>query len=88
MPSILLAEIKNVVSIGINLNSNNFNYRQSTFLNETNNNPGGSISYVGFQNDLYTYGGGFSAQIGAIAKITNSLRIGATFDTPHLVYYL
>ena len=75
-------EIKNVVSIGINLNSNNFNYRQSTFLNETNNNLGGSISYIGFQNDLYAYGGGFSAQIGAIAKITNSLKIGTTFDTP------
>ena len=43
---------------------------------------GGSISYIGFQNDLYAYGGGFSAQIGAIAKITNSLKIGTTFDTP------
>lgn len=75
-------EIKNIVSVGINLNSNNFNYRQSTFLNETNINSGSTISYIGFQNDLYAYGGGFSAQIGAIAKITNSLRIGATFDTP------
>ena len=77
------AEIKNIISIGINLNSNNFNYRQSTFLNETNNNPESTISYVGFQNDLYTYGNGFSAQIGTIAKITNSLRIGVSFDTPN-----
>ena len=76
------AEIKNIISVGINLNSNNFNFRQSTFLNETNNNPGSTVSYVGFQNDLYAYGGGFSAQIGAIAKITNSLKIAATFDTP------
>ena len=75
-------EIKNIVSLGINLNSNNFNYRQSTFLNETNINSGSTISYIGFQNDLYAYGGGFSAQIGAIAKITKSLRIGTTFDTP------
>ena len=75
-------EINNIISIGINLNSNNFNYRQSTFLNETNNNSGSLVNYVGFQNDLYAYGGGFSAQFGAIAKVTNLLRLGFTYDTP------
>jgi hypothetical protein len=75
-------EINDMISIGINLNSNNFNYRQSTFLNETNNNSGSLVNYVGFQNDLYAYGGGFSAQFGAIAKVTNSLRLGFTYDTP------
>lgn len=75
-------EINHMISLGINLNSNNFNYRQSTFLNETNFNQGSSINYVGFENNLYAYGGGFSAQIGAIAKVTNSLRLGFTFDTP------
>jgi len=82
------AEINHMISIGINLNSNNFNYRKSTFLNETNNNAGSSVNYVGFQNDLYTYGGGFSAQFGAIAKVTNSLRLGFTYDTPiwHHIY--
>ena len=76
------AEINNIISLGINLNSNNFNYRQSTFLNETNNNSGSLVNYVGFQNDLYAYGGGFSAQFGAIAKVTNSIRLGFTYDTP------
>jgi long-subunit fatty acid transport protein len=75
-------EINNMISIGINLNSNNFNYRKSTFLNETNNNSGSLVNYVGFQNDLYTYGEGFSAQFGAIVKVTNSLRLGFTYDTP------
>lgn len=76
------AEINNRFSLGINLNSNNFNYRQSTFLNETNTNSGSLLNYVGFQNDLYAYGGGFSAQFGAIAKVTNSFRLGFTYDTP------
>ena len=58
------------------------NYRKSTFLNETNNNAGSSVNYVGFQNDLYGYGGGFSAQFGAIAKVTNHLRLGITYDSP------
>ena len=75
-------EINNRFSLGINLNSNNFNYRQSTFLNETNNNQGSQVNYVGFENNLYAYGGGFSAQFGAIAKVTSSLRLGFTYDTP------
>ncbi len=75
-------EINHRFSIGINLNSNNFNYRQSTFLNETNFNQGSSVNYVGFENNLYAYGGGFSGQIGTIAKVTNSLRLGFTYDTP------
>ena len=76
------AEINHMISIGINLNSNSLNYRKSTFLNETNNNSGSSVNYVGFQNDLYAYGGGFSAQFGAIAKVTNHLRLGFTYDSP------
>jgi long-subunit fatty acid transport protein len=51
-------------------------------LNETNNNAGSSVNYVGFQNDLYAYGGGFSAQFGVIAKVTNYLRLGFTYDSP------
>jgi hypothetical protein len=33
-----------------------------------------TISKLRFDNDLYTYGTGFSFQVGAIAKVTNETR--------------
>ena len=75
-------QINNKFSIGINLNNNNINYRQYTYLFESNSNTGSKVNKVGFENNLYTYGWGFSAQIGAIAKVTEALRIGVTYDTP------
>jgi len=67
---------------GINLNSHVINYDQSTFLFESNSNPESIVSEVGFENNLSVTGAGFSAQIGAIAKITEAFRVGITYDTP------
>jgi len=75
-------QINNRFSFGVNLNSNNINYRNTTYLFESNNNAGSLVNKVGFENILYTYGWGFSAQFGAIAKITEGLRLGITYDTP------
>ena len=78
----IAAQINNNISFGINLNSNYFDYKQYTYLNETNSNPGSLVNQVGFENILYAYGRGFSAQFGAIGKITDALRVGITYDTP------
>ena len=67
---------------GINLNSHIIDYRQSTFLFERNNNQGSTVNEIGFENNLSVLGSGFSAQIGAIAKATENLRLGLTYDTP------
>lgn len=75
-------QVNNKFSFGVNLNSHNINYNQFTFLYETNSNPGSLVNKVGFENNLAVYGWGFSAQFGAIAKLTESLRIGITYDTP------
>ncbi|MAZ71810.1 MAG: transporter [Flavobacteriaceae bacterium] len=66
---------------GINLNSHAIDYRRSTFLYETNNNPGSTVNAIGFENNLSVLGAGFSAQIGAIAKFDN-VRFGLMYDTP------
>jgi long-subunit fatty acid transport protein len=34
-----------------------------------------------FDNDLYTYGTGFSFQVGAIAKVTNEMRVGLAYES-------
>src|SRR5690606_41808167 len=60
---------------GLNLNAHFVNYERSNAFFENNDNPvfpdGETTREIWYQNDLYTYGSGFSLQLGAIAKITN-----------------
>lgn len=67
---------------GINLNSHTIDYNRSNFLFESNSNNGSTTNQVAFQNNLSVLGAGFSAQIGAIAKLGESFRLGFTYDTP------
>jgi long-subunit fatty acid transport protein len=67
---------------GLNLNSHFINYERSTFLNESNSNPGSLVSNVRFENNLSTIGSGFSFQLGTIAKLTDEFRIGFTYNSP------
>ena len=75
---------KDKLYLGINLNSHFMDYKQSSSFYEDNaanltNNY--TISRLRFDNDLYTYGTGFSFQLGAIAKVTNELRLGLAFES-------
>ena len=75
-------QFKESLFLGINLNSHWLNYNRSTFLNETNNNDGSFVKQVGFGNNLFTRGTGFSFQLGAIAKVNDVIRLGFTYDSP------
>ena len=68
--------------LGVNLNSHFINYTKSTFLYESNSNAGSLINEVGFENNLNSTGTGFSFQLGAIAKLTDIIRVGVTYDSP------
>lgn len=74
--------------IGINLNSHFVDYTQSSVFYENNNNPlptapdSYRVNKVQFNNDLYTYGSGFSFQLGVIGKITPEARIGLAYESP------
>jgi len=67
--------------LGINLNIHAIDYQRSNFLFESNENEASIVDRVGFQNNLFVYGSGFSTQIGAIYKL-NNIRLGLTYDTP------
>ena len=67
---------------GINLNTYSIDYDQGTYLYESNSNQGSLVNKVGFENNLYVVGNGFSTQIGAIAKLAESFRVGITYDSP------
>jgi len=76
---------KDKLYIGINLNSHFTDFYRTTSFYERNNNPLSldyTVKNLRFDNDLYTYGTGFSFQIGGIAKVTNEIRLGLAYESP------
>ena len=71
---------------GLNLNSHFLDYRQSSSFFETNNNPknptGSTVDVIHFNNDLYTYGSGFSFNLGTIFKPVKEVRLGLAYESP------
>lgn len=75
-------QIKDNLYLGVNLNSHIIDYRESTFFYEANSSSASLIKQIGFRNNLAVTGDGFSAQVGVIARATDSFRFGLTIDTP------
>ena len=71
---------------GLNLNSHFLDYRQSSSFYESNNNPkyasGSTVDVIHFNNDLYTYGSGFSFNLGTIFKPVKEVRLGLSYESP------
>ncbi|MCK0177847.1 outer membrane protein transport protein [Flavobacteriaceae bacterium S0862] len=78
----LAAQYEDNLYLGLNLNSHFINYDRSTFLFEENSNAGSLVTEVDFENNLSTIGNGFSFQLGGIAKLSNDVRVGLTYDSP------
>lgn len=80
------AQYQDWLSLGLNLNTHFSDYTSTTDFYENNNNaavPGGTnVRNIRFRNELYTYGNGFSFQVGAIAKVTNAIRFGLAYESP------
>lgn len=66
--------------LGVNLNSHFINFERTTVIDELNTND--RAEYVYFENSLNTLGSGFSFQLGGLAKIGESLRVGAAYESP------
>ncbi|HAH54635.1 MAG TPA: transporter [Flavobacterium sp.] len=76
---------KDKLHLGMNLNSHFVDYVQSSSFYEDNSNPLSSdytVNRLRFDNDLYTYGTGFSFQLGAIAKVNKEIRLGLAYESP------
>jgi hypothetical protein len=81
------ASLKNKYFFGLNLNAHFTDFTRTTsfyedYQDSAGHNPNSGVQSLRFSNDLYTYGTGFSFQLGAIAKITNSFRVGLAYDSP------
>ena len=80
------AQYTNKWLFGMNLNSHFLDYRQSSGFYESNSNPkyttGSTVDVIRFSNDLYTYGSGFSFQLGTIFKPAKEVRLGLAYESP------
>ena len=75
---------KDRLYFGANLNVHVTDYRRTTSFYEDNDNPKQpyeTISNLRFNNELYTYGNGFSFQLGAIGKVTDNFRLGVAYES-------
>ncbi|WP_035647758.1 OmpP1/FadL family transporter [Flavobacterium sp. ASV13] len=80
----IATSFQDILYLGANLNVHITDFRRSSSFYEDNSNPlqaGETISSLRFNNDLYTYGNGFSFQLGAIVKVTDGLRFGAAYES-------
>lgn len=73
--------IHNKFFFGLNLNSHYIDYRRTTILKENIPSPS-KIRTINFQNTLDTKGTGFSFQVGGIAKLTDMVRLGVSYQSP------
>lgn len=81
------AQYKDKLYLGLNLNSHFTDFTRSTSFYEdydgaTNASNTAGIQSFRYNNDLYTYGVGFSFQVGAIAKVTDNIRVGLSYQSP------
>lgn len=77
------AQLKERLYLGINLNAHFTDYiENTTFYEDPNNTSGSGMQEIQFDNQRYTYGGGFSFNLGAIYKFTEAFRAGIAYESP------
>lgn len=82
----LASSYREKIFLGVNFNVHFTDYTESSRIIESNNSGNNTdqptIHTIDFQNDMHTYGNGFSMNLGVIAKVTNDLRLGLGYETP------
>lgn len=79
----IASQYQDKLYLGLNLNAHFTDFRKSSSVYERNsNNPTLGVQEIQFDNELYTYGGGFSFNLGMIAKFSDSFRGGLAYESP------
>ncbi|MCF6130007.1 transporter [Flavobacterium sp. AS60] len=76
-------QYKDILFLGLNINAHFTDYVRTTSLREQNDGlAANGVSYIRFDNQLHTYGSGFSFNLGAIVKIVPQFRVGLAYESP------
>lgn len=67
---------------GINLNTHFTDYTKTAIFYEENAADPTLIKKIQFENNIHTYGNGFSFQLGAIHKFSSAFRAGLSYKSP------
>ncbi len=70
------------IYLGASMNIHTVSYDELTRFSESGYDSDSEIQFVDFDNFLHTEGSGFSFSLGGIAKLTESLRLGASYQSP------
>lgn len=70
------------IYMGASINVHNVSYDELTRFSESGHDPGSEIQFVDFDNFLHTEGSGFSFSLGGIAKLNETVRLGASYQSP------
>jgi hypothetical protein len=75
----------NIIYVGTGIGIDQINYEQQAVLSEDNYNSFWAFRAFDFNEDLDVKGTGINFKFGMLARVTNSIRVGATFFLP--TYY-
>ncbi|MGI9546875.1 MAG: OmpP1/FadL family transporter [Flavobacteriaceae bacterium] len=78
----LASQYQDVLYIGGSINFNNVYYEKFTRFDETGYGAGSPLQFTNFDNLLRTNGWAFSFGLGAIARVNDNLRLGASYQSP------
>ena len=76
------AQYRKWLSLGVNLNFHDITFERLTLLDEDGFDAGSALQFVSFDNLQRTFGDGFSFSVGAIAKLNEVVRVGASYQSP------
>ncbi|TRZ42741.1 OmpP1/FadL family transporter [Robertkochia solimangrovi] len=78
----LATQLMNSLYAGINLNFHAVDRRKITQFDEYGYSDSSTLQYVQFDNELHTFGTAFSFNAGIIAKVSDMIRLGASYQSP------
>lgn len=67
---------------GAGLNFHSVEREKITHFDEEGYTTESNLQHVQFDNELFTYGNGFSFNLGGIAKVNDMIRVGASYQSP------
>lgn len=76
------SQYKERLHLGASLNFHNILYNRYDEFTETGYNADSEIQRTTFDNRLFTQGSGFSLSVGAIAKLSDFVRVGGSYQSP------